>query len=474
MSLTLRLSCFFVGALALVLVGFSVALYALATRYLERQVDERLTAALDTLEAAVDREPDGLDWDIQEKRVSLGKESSLEAVRWQVNTAVGERLDCSPNMGSADLGSTVFNDEGKALGGVVMSHLEGAPWRLAWRRVRSEHAVAKGQSIKEPRHGMLVLSAGLSLQPIRATLRQLGLALLGLSAGLLLTAAIVSRWVCRRAIAPVTRMAAVAREMGAPDLNRRLPDPGTRDQLSDFQRSFNGLLDRLQEAFERQRRFTGDASHQLRTPLTAMLGQVEVGLRRDRPPEDYRHVLAMVQEQANHLRRIVEALLFLARADAEAALACLESIDLATWLPDHLKAWTSGPRASDLKMELAGPAWARVHPILLVQLIDNLLDNALKYSEPGTPVRIAVKPEAGAVILAVEDRGQGIFPDDLPHIFGAFYRSTEARRQGKAGVGLGLAMAKRIAAAFGGTLSLESEIRQGCRITLRLPDGRCQ
>src|SRR5262249_52927799 len=160
----------------------------------------------------------------------------------------------------------------------------------------------------------------------------------------------------------------------------------------DLGRTANGLLDRLQEAFERQRRFTGDASHQLRTPLAAMLGQAEVALRRDRPPEEYRRVLALVHDQAGHLSRIVEALLFLARADAEGELAGLEVLDLARWLPEQRPRWGGHERAADLRLEQAspGPCRVKVQPVLLGQLLDNLLDNAFRYSAPGTPVRVSL------------------------------------------------------------------------------------
>jgi two-component system, OmpR family, sensor kinase len=257
--------------------------------------------------------------------------------------------------------------------------------------------------------------------------------------------------------------------MSAADLHQRLPGPAHADEVGELNRAFNELLDRLQEAFERQRRFTGDASHQLRTPLAAMLGQVDVALRRERPGEEYRRVLTLVQDQTDHLRRIVEALLFLARADAEAELSSLETVNLADWLPAHLKSWAEHPRAGDLRVECPDAALVRAQPLLLGQLLDNLLDNAFKYSEPGTPVTVTARREPDGITLTVRDEGPGIGPNDLPHVFDAFYRSAEARRLGRAGVGLGLAMAQRIAAAFGGTLSAASELGKGSSFTLRLP-----
>jgi signal transduction histidine kinase len=266
-------------------------------------------------------------------------------------------------------------------------------------------------------------------------------------------------------------MAEAARAMSPTDPGQRLPSPGTGDELEDLQNAFNDLLCRLQEAFGRQRRFTGDASHQLRTPLTAMLGQAEVALRRDRPADEYRAALARIQAQASHLRQVVEALLFLARADAEARLDALEITDLTGTLAVLRERWSGHPRAADLRTEAAtgGPFRARVQPLLLGQLLDNLLDNAFKYSEPGAAVVVRLRREAGAVLLDVEDAGRGIPGEDLAHVFEPFFRSAESRRLGLPGVGLGLAMVQRIAAALGGEVVVKSNEGAGSRFTLRLP-----
>jgi signal transduction histidine kinase len=259
--------------------------------------------------------------------------------------------------------------------------------------------------------------------------------------------------------------------MGAADLGRRLAPAGTGDELDELGAAFNGLLGRLEEAFERQRRFTGDAAHQLSTPLTVLLGHLEVALRRERPAADYRAALAEAQGQAQRLRKIVELLLFLARPEADALPPDQEVVDLAAWLPAHLAGWDSHPRRPDLRLEVApgAPVRAAVAPALLGQLLDNLLDNACKYSPPGTPVTLRLRASPGGAVIEVEDAGAGIPADDLPHVFEPFYRSPEARRLGKPGVGLGLAVARRLAAAQGGTLDAASEPGRGSRFTLRLP-----
>jgi heavy metal sensor kinase len=324
----------------------------------------------------------------------------------------------------------------------------------------------------EKKYPGLVLTVGASHEPVVAKLRALALVLTFLSLSLWLLAAFLGRLLCRRALLPVTHMAETAHAMSAADLDQRLPTPGTEDELDGLGKAFNDLLTRLQESFERQQRFTGDASHQLRTPLTARLGQVEVALRRERSSEEYRRVLHLVKEQADGMRQIVDMLLFLARADAESYSPQLEALSLTAWLPEHLVRWSGHARAADLRLE--GPEgdslWANVQAPLLAQLVDNLLDNACKYSDPGTLITLRLARDAGTVSLTITDAGRGIPSEDLPHLFEPFYRSAEARRLGVTGVGLGLAVAQRIAVAFGGSLTAQSGPVRGASFTLRLPE----
>jgi two-component system, OmpR family, sensor kinase len=453
MSLTTRMSAFFLTALAMVLIGFSMTLYLLAWTYLHRQAEERLAGALDTLTAAVEVEADGLDWEPAVHHLALGQDESADQVRWLVRDGAGRLVERSANLKPDN---PLADDQGQG---------EPAAWHVVRRELLADVVPVPGK------HAALVLTVGMSVEPVAATLRRLAATLAGLSVAVWLLAALVGRWVAQRALAPVTRMAGAARAMTPADLHQRLPSPGTNDELDDLQRAFNDLLCRLHEALERQRRFTGDASHQLRTPLTAMLGQVEVALRRDRPLEEYCEVLTRVRNQAGHLHRIVEALLFLARADAEACLDACEITDLREALPAAADRWASHPRADDLRTETGadGSHLARVQPLLLGQLLDNLIDNAFKYSEPGQAVVLRLRREEGAVALDVEDTGRGIADDEMAHVFEPFYRSAESRRLGLPGVGLGLAMVQRIAAALGGTVAVKSTEGAGSRFTLCLP-----
>ena len=505
MTLTARISGFFLGVLACVLVGFAAALYFLASGYLHRQVDERLEAALGTLAAAVEFSDDGVEWEPNSRALTLGQDAAVDQVRWLVRNGQGREVDRSRNLSSVELFETLSAADGETSAAALAKLPTGDDHRVQHlvisAPVKKKHRAAP----PEPTLTSLRLSVETSLAPVEATLRTLGLTLAGLSIGLWLLAAVAGRWLCRRALAPVARMADAAREMTADAWQTRLPSPGTRDELEDLARAFNDLLTRLQESFERQRRFTGDASHQLRTPLAGMLGQLDVALLRERDPDEYRRVLETVQAQGERLRQIVEMLLFLARADAEALEPQLSSVDLAAWLREHLATWQEHPRATDLQLELSdgdGAVPVRTHAALLGQLLDNLLDNAVKYSPSGTPIRVQLstgggrtkngtgselrdrvpgdsgggevpvpifRPATAWANIVIEDSGDGIAAGDLPQLFQPFFRSPEARRKGVGGAGLGLAVAQRIALALGGEIMVENAAGGGARFMLRLP-----
>ncbi len=233
--------------------------------------------------------------------MTLGVDQGPTAVRWAVRDGSNTLVDRSANASTGDFPSgwrpQVWpSDPPDATAfGVVPG------WRLAARQLRLEELLRQGRGHPndepgyEVQYRALVLVVGLEPGPVAATLSWLGLTLAILSTVVWLTAAAAGRWLCQRALAPVNSMARAATAMTAADLGQRLPAPGTGDELDDLGRAFNDLLDRLTEAFlrlneayDRQSRFAGDASHQLRTPIAALLGQVQVALRHDRSTEEYR------------------------------------------------------------------------------------------------------------------------------------------------------------------------------------------
>ncbi len=479
MTLTTRLTVFFLAALGGVLVGFSAGLCVLARWYLYADRADQLSVALHTLVAAAEIDPAGVEWDTRERPVSLGLGRKRDQFRWMVGNDAGAVIDGSPGAAADQvLGQAPPLRDVGMQPRMSVEHA-GETWWMMQRRLvagpsthPANHTDVDDDADELPKYPALVLTVVLSIEPVRDALRLMAFTSTGLSAALWLAVAFMSRRICRGALRPMIEMADKARSIEAAELHERLPNPCTRDEAEQLCRAFNDLLARLEESFARQRRFTGDASHQLRTPLAAMLGQLEVALRRPRSPDEYVRVLDSVRGQAGRLRHIVDMLLFLARADSDAKLPDLEAVDLSAWLPDHLQTWAGHSRAADLHVECPDgePIVVDAEPHLLGQMLDNLLDNAFKYSEPVTPVTLRVAPGAGAnmVAITVEDAGPGIPAADLPHIFEPFYCSPDARRRGRAGCGLGLSVAHRIATAFGGSLHAQSTPAEGSRFTILL------
>ncbi|WP_435016013.1 HAMP domain-containing sensor histidine kinase [Tundrisphaera sp. TA3] len=476
MTLARRMSLFFLAVLAAVLVGFSASLYLLGRSYLTQQLDVHLEKALDTLEASVDVETDGLEWEPLERRLTLGMDPGEDHTRWVVQDARGKIIDRSPNIRPGEFPPPIPDGllperPGDA---TVLADLPG--WRLGRRHLRLAELLRLGKGHDEDdgpdddvEYGELILTVGLSPGPVEASLRRLAFAAAGVSAVLWGLCAAFARRMARRALVPMLRMADAARGMSEHDM-AELPNPGTRDELEELAHAFNALLARRHEALERQRRFAGDASHQLRTPLAGLLSLIEVVRRRPRPIEEYEETLDRVHLEATRLRQIIESLLFLARAEAEAVPPGGQPLDLSGWIPDQLRAWSGHPRAADLDIRPgAGPAYLHASPPLLSQVLNNLVDNALKYSQPGTPVTVSWAREPDAVSFTVQDRGLGLSRIEAAAIFEPFYRSPHARRLGSEGVGLGLSVARRIVTALGGTIEATSTVAEGTRFVVRLP-----
>ncbi len=235
----------------------------------------------------------------------------------------------------------------------------------------------------------------------------------------------------------------------------------------------NTMLDRIRRAFETQRRFTADASHELRSPLTAMRGEIELALRRDREPGEYVQVLQSNLEEVVRLSEITQDLLMLARSDAGALQPRSELTDVTevvTRVVERLKS-----RAEDKRIEVhvasAGPPDIHVDPGLLSQALWNLIDNALKFTNCGGQVRVAIGERLDEVFIEVEDDGPGLGEIDPSSYFDRFFRADQARTRGIeiAGTGLGLAIVKAVAEAHGGSAAARNRPEGGARFTLTLP-----
>jgi signal transduction histidine kinase len=475
MSLTKRFMVLLLGTLGLTLVGFSTALVVSSRVYLDRRVDDRLAATLALLGTCVDPAPGWVRWEPREKRLPPSRWNDRPGSTWMVFDGGGRLLTRPNNVSEGQLTAAWVPRVGSALPGRLTDR-GGRIWRVSQRRVRPTAAAvpASGRPADTPDgksyHDEVVLTAFASLDESEAALGTLAWFLVGVSAVTWALAALFARWLSRRTLAPLIRLAESARGLGASSPGWSLPEVGTREELDDLRGAFNDLLARLHAAYERQRRFSSEASHQLRTPVAVMAGHLEVAQRGERTAEEYRRVVELAHRRAVDLGRIVESLLFLSR-DGQGTLARFEPVELVSWLSEHMASRSVGPRSGDLLVQPDNDStlWVRAHPYLLAQLVENLLENACKYSRPGTPVAVTAGRDGGAAVIAVRDAGCGIAPADLPRIFEPFFRAPKDSFGRVPGAGLGLSVVKRIVQAFGGTVVAHSELGRGSCFEVLLP-----
>jgi heavy metal sensor kinase len=293
----------------------------------------------------------------------------------------------------------------------------------------------------------------------------------------LLVAGVGGYFLARKSLAPVAAMAAQARGMGAANLHDRLAVLNARDELGQLAVTFNQLLDRLEESFERQRRFMSDASHELRTPVAILHGETEVTLSRaDRTPEEYRETLGILKDESQRLARIVEDLFTLTRADAGQYPLQFQQAYLDELAADVMR------RARSLAMAKKITLSASIEPelpieadeALLRRMLLNLLDNAIKYTPEGGQVALECRKASALYTLSVSDTGTGIPAELQPRIFERFFRADKARSRlegDSGGAGLGLSIARWIAEAHHGRLELTRSDATGTVFTAYLPVG---
>jgi signal transduction histidine kinase len=475
MSLTNRFSVLLLATLGLTLAGFSTALFASSRVYLGRQTDERLGAILTLLGTCVDSRPGYVRWEPRPKRLPSSRWSERDATTWLVYDGDGRLLTAPKNLPRDQISQSWAPR--KDIAGLPrrVSDSTGRSWRVAQWRVKPAAAEA---GTKRPAdtpdgksyHDEVLLAAFVSVDETEAALATLGWYLVSISTLIWVATAVCARWLSRRTLVPLTKLVQSARKLDATNPGWSLPDVGTRDELDDLRNAFNDLLGRLHQAYERQRRFSGDASHQLRTPVAIMIGHLEVALRCERTADDYLRVIRVAHRRSVALGQIVESLLFLSRAHSS-LLAQFEPVEMRGWLTEHLSSRADCARSSDLHVEVlpAAPVWVNAQPHLLGQMLDNLLENACKYSAPGSAVVVALERDECAAILSVKDSGRGIASEDLPRIFEPFFRLTQLPADWTSGVGLGLSVVERVAKAFGGTVSVHSVVGHGSCFTVRLP-----
>ena len=337
---------------------------------------------------------------------------------------------------------------------------ESGPYRLVETR------------IAEPGRAPVVVRVGSSLRSLQDDVTLLTRMLLLACAFILLLAPLGGYWLAGRATKPLGRIIRTTAHLRPSNLAERLPVRGSGDELDQLAVTINGFLDRIGSYLDRKRDFLANAAHELRSPLTAICTSVEVALDAPRSPQEYTHLLGDILEESQHLRVLVNQMLQLAESETEHltfAGGAARLDEIARQSVEMFRGVADSQGVSFtvecVEVETAGDA-AHVR-----QVVNNLVDNAVKFNRPGGRVDVAVGVDAGQAVLRVADTGRGIAAADLPRVFERFFRTEKSRSRysERPGNGLGLSICEAVVTALQGTIGVESELGRGSVFTVRLP-----
>jgi len=363
------------------------------------------------------------------------------------------------------LGVRLTPDDARAL---ARSH-EYTDLQVEQERLRFDNSVIAGGNSPA-----FLVRVGIPMTPADNVRKQFLRSLLFLAPLGVFAAAVMGWEMARRALRPMKQLADAARNIDIEQLQQRLPFRGAGDEVDELAQSFNETLSRLENSVGQMKQFTASISHELRTPLTILRGEAEVALLEAHSIEDYRHLLSSQLEEFDKLTRMINDLLVLAHAEAGEIRWAEQVVDLsllAASLAEQLEP-VAASKEIELKTEIIPAVRVRGDASWLERVVLNLLDNAIKFTPQRGQVLLSVSSRDGQAELRVQDKGMGIPPDALPHVFERFYRAEPSRSKRIPGVGLGLALARWIVEKHRGRITVQSQPGEGASFTVTLPlDG---
>lgn len=454
-SLRWRLTLWHLGLMIVSLVIFSIVSYEVLSISLQDEIDrtlvERANHVADAIAAVPNRPIEGITADRTDEFRSPG-------VYLQITNASGKVVSHSYNLGTQELPLDLINN------GQLSNNLN--PYTtisISGQSVRLFH-----QSLVRDGAVIGAVQVGQSFASLEATLSRLRMIFMG---GILIVIVLgfVGGWVLAsiglRPVANVTRAASDI--VRAEDLLARVKYSGPQDEIGQLAKTFNEMLDRLQSLFEGQRRFLAEAAHELRTPLAAMIGNIDLLARFQEDQERRAEAIAALQRTGKHVSRLLDDLLLLAQADAGWRLQ-LEPM----WFDDLFMEVYETSRSSwgnnQVELIACEPSYILGDPDRLRQVLLNLIDNAIKFSPPHSPVALALRCQNKRVLVQISDQGSGISTQSMERLFQPFSRGNAPSTL--PGAGLGLVIARWIVREHKGDLRIESQVGKGTTASIDLPE----
>jgi len=474
-SLRFKLTLWYVLILGILLISFSGFLYITLSKSLYRDVDNRLRslAHLIATESGSPSSTFGFGKLDQAVRATLNLRPVGKFI--QVLDESGNIGEKSENLKNVQLPISLQALKNASKGFITfetVSTFGNTPLRMMTLPVIENGHMAR------------IIQVASSLEDVEDALRTLFIILVIAVPSALLVASLGGQFLANQALKPVDHITQTARMITSQNLNQRIKSLKVKDEISRLIETFNEMISRLDQSFHQIKQFSSDASHELKTPLTILKGEVEVALRKERTSQDYEQILRSNLEEINRMSKIVDNLLLLARTETGEIRLFKEEVNLSQIVSEVVTQLTKLAHAKDLQIvatnhhediPLYGDA-LRIREMLL-----NLIENSIKYTEPGGSISVSLEKNAphslpgeeegsyDGVKIVVSDTGIGIAKEDQERIFGRFFRVDKARSGEQGGSGLGLSICKWIVEAHQGEISVESELGKGSRFIVRLP-----
>ena len=288
---------------------------------------------------------------------------------------------------------------------------------------------------------------------------------------ILLVLFLIARMIAGRSIKPISAIIQTSNIITKDNLKSRIPLPINKDELHLLSNTINNLLDRVENAIEREKQFTSDASHELRTPLAVIKGTLEVLVRKPRNQEEYKEKIDFCINEVNRLNHLVDELLLLARFENQKQLLKLERVSLNVIFLDIISRNTTMINEKKLKCEalFTNDFYVETDSYLFSLIVNNILTNAIKYSEVDSMINFDIKETKNAIVFIISDSGIGIASEDLEKIFDQFYRSKSNQHPEIKGTGLGLSIVKRLCLLLQIDLEIKSKENVGTKVFLSFP-----
>ncbi len=445
--------------LALALSALGVAVYVLLSHNLEGELDNALALRTAEVQRVLRITGESLSLQIGAEDLDLGpRRLSLPDPYVQVLDAQGSVVLTSSNL----QGQRLPVDPS-----VIVQALEGKPATTILPTVEGQRVRVRTTSIIHGDKVVGVVQVGQSLYSLDSSLQRLGYFL---ALGVFVTWALFSLggWLMAgRALQPLTQISLAAESIGATgDFSQRIAYAGPKDELGNLSTTFNQMIGRIQRAFDAQRQFVADASHELGSPLTVIRGNLDL-LKRNLPEKDRLESQRSMEGEATRMDRIIGDLLTLAQMEGPQVQRRPVSVDSLVREVFQESQLLAGRRRLSLDLTERVAVLGDTHQ--LSQALFNLVDNAIKYTPENGAISLSVQRNGRWAVARVADTGIGIPNDELPRIFDRFYRVDKARSRGRGGTGLGLAIVMAIAEAHGGRVTVESTPGKGSVFTLHLP-----